>query len=667
MVSTEYDPFASDAGWEPKAKAKTVRDKYRPSIVERASRRKVWAVGDRVYHVSKLDRELLDHYEVRFDSGKWECVCYDMDHGDTRRRQRCSHVVAVLLYREAEHTPPKLSGEVGAIPPVVPPSPAFVIPELADIMDGLPGWVSEVRPGQWKAAVEIVEAFNDGADIVYLDAPTGSGKTLIAELVRKIMQVRGLYVCSTKTLQDQFSRDFDYAKVLKGRANYPTLSMRFPDYTAGDCTKEGTGDQARCYWCPVVRDCPYEVAKREALSADLAVINTSYLLAEANNVGKFGGRELVICDEADVLESELMGFVEYGVSDFRLERLGITAPKKGVRKRTILAWLTDELLPALVSRVRGLPDNQDVRIIRERNGLVRLIEDTRRVMVDIEEEIENLSDDEAPGIENWIRDNDAGPLVLKPVRVDAYGQRFLWCHGKRWLCMSATFVSTEEMNDSLGVDVAGLKTATVKVPMGFDVENRPIVAVPCANMTNKEKDTEWPKMVRAIDNVCSWYPDVRVLVHTVSYAFTEYLLTNCSSELRMRSVTYRRAMDRDQALAKYRRESSSVLLAPSMDRGIDLKDDDCRVVIVAKIPFPNLGDRQVGSRLRGRGGQAWYNVATIRKLVQMTGRGVRSEDDWCNIYVLDAQFFRKIWKGSRMLLPEWWRDAVKVGQVREYL
>lgn len=637
---------------------------------------------DREYSVGKVDKESLATYKVWFEDGKWKCVCYDMDYGDKRARVGCSHVVAVLLYREQEHTPPTLSisrEEVGdgsetriaTVLPVdrersTPPLPSDSI--WTDIVP-LPEWVECIYPHQWDAVEEIVGHFERGIDIVYLDAPTGSGKTLIAELVRRRLQSTALYVCSGKTLQDQFSKDFPYAKVLKGRSNYPTLNMRYPDYTAADCTKTGTGDDASCYWCSEVNGCPYEVAKSEALAARLAVINTSYLLTEANNVGRFSGRELGIIDEADVLEQELMGFVTYELSDRRLERLGISAPKKGIRKRTLLAWLSDDLMPALTSRLRGLPNNQEVAVIRERNGLVRLLDDTRRVMGDLQEEIDNLAndDDEQPGVENWIRDNNAGPVVLKPVRVDGYAHRFLWSHAKRWLCMSATFVSTEEMNDSLGVDVAGLTTATVKVPMLFPVENRKITAVPIANMTNRERETEWPKMVRGIESVCGRYPDVRILVHTVSYQFSEFLLKECGSELRKRVVTYRNSRERDEALNRYRGRKDSVLVAPSMERGIDLKDDECRVVIVAKVPFPNLGDRQISSRLRGRMGQTWYNVLTIRSLVQMTGRGVRNMDDWCEIYVLDAQFIRKIWRGSKMLLPSWWREAVGVGQVREYL
>lgn len=687
-----FDPFATTAGNGSMAavrKGATVRERFKKPIIDRALKRTVNRVGAKEYRVSGFEGESQRSFKVWLEAGRWECDCYNMEHGDTRRRLKCSHVVAVLLHREAEHSPPKLLSVVDDTQlrkPVLPPradgtaSSRGALPPLPTDdqfrdkdLGPLPQWVAELRPHQWDAAVECYEAFMNGADIVWLDAPTGSGKTLIAELVRRMMDTYAFYICNTKTLQDQFSTDFPYAKVLKGRGNYPTLGMPYPEYTAADCTKEGSGDEAHCYWCPEVSDCPYERAKADALSNRLSILNTSYLLTEANYVGKTGGknrRGLVICDEADVLEAELMGFVQYQLTERRLERLGIVAPKKGVRKTTILAWLKDELLPAAVLHVKAIQYSQELRYIREKNGYLQLIDDTKRIIEDLENEIESLKgkdEEEEVGVENWVRDNESGPLVMKPVRVNMYGQRALWSHGEKWLCMSASFISTEEMNDSLGVNEAGLKTVTVTVPMTFAVENRVVEVVPVANMTNKDKETEWPKMVTAIDNVCSWYPEDRILIHTVSYAFAEYLLKHCSRETRIRAVTYRTGKDRDEALERYRRTNGAILVAPSMDRGIDLKNEECRVVIVAKVPFPNLGDRQVGSRLRGAGGQAWYTVQTIRKMVQMTGRGVRSEDDWCKIYILDAQFIRKIWNKSKMLLPKWWREAVMIGRVKDYL
>lgn len=53
-------------------------------------------------------------------------------------------------------------------------------------------------------------------------------------------------------------------------------------------------------------------------------------------------------------------------------------------------------------------------------------------------------------------------------------------------------------------------------------------------------------------------------------------------------------------------------------------------------------------------------VQTIRSLVQMTGRAVRSADDWCVTYVLDRQFVSRVWRQNKNLLPVWWRESVNM-------
>jgi Rad3-related DNA helicase len=112
------------------------------------------------------------------------------------------------------------------------------------------------------------------------------------------------------------------------------------------------------------------------------------------------------------------------------------------------------------------------------------------------------------------------------------------------------------------------------------------------------------------------------------------------------------------SLSGFKRSVAGVLVAPSMDRGVDLADDLCRVVVIAKVPFPYLGDRQVSARLHSPGGQTWYNVQTIRSIVQMTGRATRHSSDRSTSYILDSQFERQVWWKGRQLFPGWWTDAL---------
>lgn len=504
-----------------------------------------------------------------------------------------------------------------------------------------PSWFTNFRPHQITAIEQIIEAFtrHDGPCVVWLDAPTGSGKTLIGEAIRRLLGARALYVCSSISLQEQFQRDFPYARVLKGRSNYPTALMPFPQYTAADCTKRGVEP---CSWCPTVDECPYEQAKGEALSSPLAVLNTTYLLYEANLVGRMRNRSLVIADECDTLESELMRFIEFRVSARMLRNLGLDAPKKGVHRKTILQWINETLIPTAHKVSRKLASSSSISDIRAHIALDRLTASARTVVNALDSEHE------------WVRDNSE-PLLMRPTRVTQYGMDVLWRHGMRWLCMSATIISPDELVDSLGCD---LPWEVVRVPMTFPVENRRIHIAPVANMVAKEKEEAYPRMANAIRNVLDRHTGDSCLVHTVSYELANYLASHPTIVGTGRPiVTYHNSAGREMALSRFRSETGAILLAPSFDRGINLRDEECRVVIVAKIPFPNLGDRQISARLHQPGGQLWYTVQTIRSLVQMTGRAVRNESDWCATYILDRQFTSNIWK-QRSLLPKWWSEAL---------
>jgi Rad3-related DNA helicase len=123
-------------------------------------------------------------------------------------------------------------------------------------------------------------------------------------------------------------------------------------------------------------------------------------------------------------------------------------------------------------------------------------------------------------------------------------------------------------------------------------------------------------------------------------------------------ITYTEGAGREDALGKYKRMPGAVMFAPSMQRGVDLPGDLCRVQVIAKVPFPALGDRQVSARTHLPGGQTWYNVQAIRDVVQMAGRGVRSKDDHAVTYILDRQFGRNLWGKNKSMFPAWFNEAI---------
>jgi len=244
--------------------------------------------------------------------------------------------------------------------------------------------------------------------------------------------------------------------------------------------------------------------------------------------------------------------------------------------------------------------------------------------------------------------------------VAPFGPSMIWRHASRFLLMSATIIDAQQMVDDLGIERAGLRWELVKSPSTFPAKNRPIHVVHGAAMTFKGQAEEWPKMAVMVRKVLTQkHPGDRVLVHTVSYNFTQYLYDRLKG-LNRPVIIYSDSKERASALDRYKRTPGAVLLAPSMDRGIDLPDELCRAVIVCKMPFASTKDKRVNARMYSGGGsgQRWYQVQTVRKLVQMTGRGMRSADDYCDTWILDSQFTNNVWKNSKQLLPEWWKEAL---------
>jgi ATP-dependent DNA helicase DinG len=200
---------------------------------------------------------------------------------------------------------------------------------------------------------------------------------------------------------------------------------------------------------------------------------------------------------------------------------------------------------------------------------------------------------------------------------------------------------------------------SVSVPSTFDPSRRPIYIHPIASLTRKNEEHARPLIADAINKVVAKHPDDRILIHTVSYSLNTYLEDSLrQGDSLFRVVTYHSAAEKQRAIDTYLYTDRSIFLAPSLDRGIDLPGDDCRVIVVCKVPFPSLGDKQVSARLHSKGGNQWYSVRTIRSLVQMTGRGMRSTDDYCESYILDKSFVDQIWRRNRNLIPKWWADAL---------
>ena len=161
------------------------------------------------------------------------------------------------------------------------------------------------------------------AKVTFIDGPPGTGKSLVG-MSLAFKKEHALYLCTTKPLQAQLHNDFPEFPLLMGRSNYPCYyndasASKFPEVTCEDCM----GGKKK----PCASRCEYQQQKKRCLASKVAILNTTYFLTEANQVGSFSGADLVIIDECDRLEDTIVRFIEFNVNEGTLKNFNLEMPK----------------------------------------------------------------------------------------------------------------------------------------------------------------------------------------------------------------------------------------------------------------------------------------------------------------------------------------------------
>ncbi len=554
----------------------------------------------------------------------------------------------------------------------------------------------------WRGDQEdVIEKIVASDKLLYLlDAPTGSGKSLIGIAssylwrtnwltTRKLqgevfseekLPKRVIYVTRTKQLQDQLLADFPNSRTIKGRQNYPCLLN--DKMTADDCPHQGK--DTGCQYKP---HCPYLIAKQEAVAAEIAVLNESYYLAEANGPGQFSHADFVILDEVDSIENSLMSHISMNIMMSTLAEFDLMPPADWEDWKEWVRWWqasTDQRVKTVL-RTEDQMDmfsedkwtDIEIRVNKKHRRLDNFNENLQTFMTDTltllmaNSGAERFSPDQAMKItisgketpfvvqEKKDRQGKLSGFELKPVTVRAFAQQRLWRHSQRFLGMSGTILSPVVLARELGLQENDYEYR--QIPSPFATKNRPVYFYPVTNMRKQNIDDglALPKILNAIQEILDKYPDKKILIHTISYPIVSAIRHDQVDLKQNERIMTHNAEDRTYQLEEFKNSPDPlVMLSPSFDRGVDLPDDQCRCIIVCKVPYLDLRDKQVAARLKAPGGDQWYVFKALQTIMQMTGRGVRNENDFCDCYILDAQF-NSLLARTRQYIPKWWMESIK--------
>lgn len=493
-----------------------------------------------------------------------------------------------------------------------------------------------VRPAQQTALAAIERARALGRKFVLLELPTGTGKSAVAMAAARWAANRGTgaYVLSPqKALTAQYMRDFGQLGLveLRGRSSYSCRDF------GTDCEVGASlrgGDSSLCLRCP------YRSAKDEFVSRKMGVTNFDYFLTETLYSGQLPKRSLVVLDEAHNLEQKLLGFTDFEISPSSLRRYSVAIPSiENGDTCAAMEWIQGEMIPAVDAFVSEIPDG-DVERSDARLKAANLVRRMRRFV--------------ASGQGEWEFWGEEKSLVFRPLSAAKYAEDFLFSRAEMVVIMSATILDFGAFRRALGIDANNCEC--VSVQSDFPVRNRPIFYRPLGSMSFKNKAKTLPRIAEALDKLLRARADRKGLIHTNSYEMNGILTRALiASGHGPRIITHGPGGAETAVEQHFLSPGPTVLCSPSMTEGLDLRDDLSRFQVIVKVPYPLFKDPYVAARRQLDKG--WYPWQTAMRLIQATGRSVRSETDHAETYIVDSDFgaFRRI---NRRLLPGWWLNAV---------
>jgi len=535
--------------------------------------------------------------------------------------------------------------------------------------------MSSYRSGQFEVIRKALEFFKQGCRFVFIEAPTGAGKSAIGYTIAQLAK-NSFYLAPQKFLQDQLSADFgeggkhlsSYPMVeLKGRNAYPceyyeqvlndpTFSVdpgdlsRYRDLSRqdvrcdkGECKRK---DESKLKYCTELGKftCAYYLQLWKAKASNICLMNFHSFLYQSAFSKQFGPRELMIIDEAHGTEDVLLQFIEISLNDkdFR----GIEFPELDSPAEYIEFFTDINLLERIESNLH----------------IAKLTEDLDAV--DLWKRLQHkfsmfMKSDPS----KWVcefkvkADGLFRSVTFKPIFVDDFVNKYLYVYADKFLFMSATILSKNIICDALAIPRDEAKL--IRVSSTFPAKNRPVYVSDCGPITYNNKEKVFPKLIDCVNMICKSYEGKRGIIHTHNFEICRMLLKECDKDVRCRFL-YQNSPefsgDKRVLLEKHKNTRDSVIIAPAMHEGLDLKDDLGRFQIICKIPYPPKNDPQIAARMELSPG--YYSWRTVTKLLQSCGRTVRHENDRSDTYVLDSQFFRLFYQDS-YLFPEWFRESVE--------
>ena len=541
---------------------------------------------------------------------------------------------------------------------------------------GLLGDTFEFREGQLEAIEAIVTNVLSNTKQTVLEAPTGSGKSLVALLAAYVLfkeyEMKSYILVSDLSLFDQYVADIDKLKsrafgYIKGKENY-TCEVNKCKVSQAMCSLQGMSvvgamhsawngskDFSCVCWCKYAHDYLRAVkAPITLMTYQLYFIQRNYVedvLHHGKN-NNFPMRSLVICDEAhkicDICQSHFAPQISAErpswmktldnycyVNRSEDERISLFG-------KMMMSTSNDELLEAVVDYMHYVESycsaNNKIRAsfaytkhLQKKDRLALAAGNMARQehckLEDMVDFVNRLGSSEHI-VKTVIGDGITLNFVFDNLMLEKYFHK----KSSHELLMSATIGDFNEYAMLAGLDKSTFKS--LSMPSTFDFSKSPIYVSQNNKMSVATKDTALKEIGKQTIDICRSHAGVRGIIQTGSYANSEALKSMLPDDVSRRCFFYTTTAEKKLALDSYLATDDGILVGPTLIEGLNFPDGLCRFQVCIKVPYAFLGSEYVRKKMKYVNG--WYEYDVINKICQGIGRGVRHKDDWCETYILDG-------------------------------
>lgn len=230
------------------------------------------------------------------------------------------------------------------------------------------------------------------------------------------------------------------------------------------------------------------------------------------------------------------------------------------------------------------------------------------------------------------------------VKEDYVVWRFLLNSCDNRVLMSATLGGTEAFAENIGVKYLEKEFTNDDeeiiyniIPSTFDFSKSPIYFLNRYKMSYRDKAASLPYLKQIIYKICSKnFAGKRGMIQTGSYANAKEIYDSAPIEVQNRMLLYNNAKEKTSMITLHQMSEDTILIGPTLVEGIDLPGDQCRFIVILKVPYPVIVDDYVKKKIELF--PLWYNSTASNTIIQGIGRGNRFKDDYCTTYILDACF-----------------------------